>query len=78
MKGSVQEGKLLIKPLKQERKIIRPNTLYGEQKSGIVELSGGEEVSAGDTVHYTALGNNVRVDGVDYVLLNEKSVLYYE
>ena len=79
MNGKVLEGKILIKEIPNETvhgSIIIPNTaLDKKQKNGLCKI-GGNEVSSGDKVIYAPTGIKINVDGEEYVLLNEKDVLY--
>ncbi|MBM3420361.1 MAG: co-chaperone GroES [Bacteroidetes bacterium] len=87
LKGKVLAGKVLVKPHEAEAKtasgIIIPDSAKEKPRQGSVVLTGAAkkdeemEVKAGDTVLYGKYaGQELTIDGVDYLLISQSDVLY--
>jgi chaperonin GroES len=87
LKGKVLAGKVLVKPQEAEAKtasgIIIPDSAKEKPRQGTVILAGTAkkdeemEVKAGDVVLYGKYaGQELSIDGVDYLLISQSDVLY--
>ncbi|MCI0523512.1 MAG: co-chaperone GroES [Bacteroidales bacterium] len=87
MKGKVLAGKVLIKPQEAEEKtasgIIIPDSAKEKPRAGTVILVGAAkkdeemELKKGDLVLYGKYsGQELNIDGTDYLLLSQSDVLY--
>lgn len=87
LKGKVLAGKVLVKPHEAEAKtasgIIIPDSAKEKPRQGTVVLIGAAkkdeemEVKAGDTVLYGKYsGQELTIDGEDYLLISQTDVLY--
>lgn len=77
MEGNIKEDRLLIKEIVSEKKIgsiYIPKTANSHREGEVVLSTCMADV--GDTVIFKADGVNVKVDGVKYLLLTEKNILY--
>ena len=79
---NILKGKLLVSVIdnykKTEGGIFLPDTIESKTSLGKVVVSRGDEVKEGDTVIYMkGHGVDVKVDGVEYFLMDEKHVLYF-
>ncbi|MBE0679567.1 MAG: co-chaperone GroES [Bacteroidales bacterium] len=87
LKGKVLAGKVLIKPQEAEEKtasgIIIPDSAKEKPRAGKVILVGAAkkdeemELKKGDVVLYGKYsGQELNIDGTDYLLLSQSDVLY--
>ncbi len=87
LKGKVLAGKVLIKPQEAEEKtasgIIIPDSAKEKPRAGTVVLVGVPkkdeemELKKGDVVLYGKYaGQELNIDGKDYLLLSQSDVLY--
>jgi chaperonin GroES len=87
LKGKVLAGKVLIKPQEAEEKtasgIIIPDSAKEKPRAGTVVLVGAAkkdeamELKKGDVVLYGKYsGQELSIDGTDYLLLSQTDVLY--
>jgi chaperonin GroES len=87
LKGKVLAGKVLIKPQEAEEKtasgIIIPDSAKEKPRAGTVILVGAPkkdeemELKKGDLVLYGKYsGQELNIDGTDYLLLSQTDVLY--
>jgi chaperonin GroES len=87
LKGKVLAGKVLIKPQEAEEKtasgIIIPDSAKEKPRAGTVVLVGAPkkdeemELKKGDVVLYGKYsGQELNIDGEDYLLLSQSDVLY--
>lgn len=87
LKGKVLAGKVLIKPQEAEEKtasgIIIPDSAKEKPRAGTVILVGAAkkdeamELKKGDVVLYGKYsGQELNIDGTDYLLLSQSDVLY--
>ena len=87
LKGKVLAGKVLIKPQEAEEKtasgIIIPDSAKEKPRAGTVVLVGASkkdeemELKKGDVVLYGKYsGQELNIDGTDYLLLSQSDVLY--
>lgn len=87
LKGKVLAGKVLIKPQEAEEKtasgIIIPDSAKEKPRAGTVVLVGASkkdeemELKKGDLVLYGKYsGQELNIDGTDYLLLSQSDVLY--
>ncbi|MDF1560185.1 MAG: co-chaperone GroES [Bacteroidales bacterium] len=87
LKGKVLAGKVLIKPQEAEEKtasgIIIPDSAKEKPRAGTVVLVGASkkdeemELKKGDNVLYGKYsGQELNIDGTDYLLLSQSDVLY--
>jgi chaperonin GroES len=87
LKGKVLAGKVLIKPHEAEEKtasgIIIPDSAKEKPRAGTVILVGAAkkdeemELKKGDVVLYGKYsGQELNIDGTDYLLLSQTDVLY--
>ncbi len=87
LKGKVLAGKVLVKPQEAEEKtasgIIIPDSAKEKPRAGTVVLVGASkkdeemELKKGDVVLYGKYsGQELNIDGTDYLLLSQSDVLY--
>jgi chaperonin GroES len=87
LKGRILAGKILVKPSEAEEKtssgIIIPDTAKEKPQQGTVVMVGADkkdepmEVKKGDVVLYGKYaGQELRIDGVDYLLIGQSDVLF--
>ena len=87
LKGKVLAGKVLVQPHEAEAKtasgIIIPDSAKEKPRQGTVLLTGASkkdeemEVRAGDVVLYGKYaGQELSIDGVDYLLVSQNDILY--
>lgn len=87
LKGKILAGKVLVKPQAAEEKtasgIIIPDSAKEKPRAGTVVLVGGPkkdeemELKKGDVVLYGKYaGQELNIDGEDYLLLSQSDVLY--
>jgi chaperonin GroES len=87
LKGKVLAGKVLVKPQEAEAKtasgIIIPDSAKEKPRQGTVVLAGAAkkdedmEVKIGDVVLYGKYaGQELTIDGEDYLLVSQSDVLY--
>jgi chaperonin GroES len=87
LKGKVLAGKVLVKPQEAEAKtasgIIIPDSAKEKPRQGKVVLAGAAkkdeemEVKVGDVVLYGKYaGQELTIDGEDYLLVSQSDVLY--
>lgn len=87
LKGKVLAGKVLVKPYAAEEKtasgIIIPDSAKEKPRAGTIVLVGAPkkdeemELKKGDTVLYGKYaGQELNIDGDDYLLLSQSDVLY--
>jgi chaperonin GroES len=87
LKGKVLAGKVLIKPQEAEEKtasgIIIPDSAKEKPRAGTVILVGAPkkdeemELKKGDVVLYGKYsGQELKIEGSDYLLLSQSDVLY--
>jgi chaperonin GroES len=87
LKGKVLAGKVLVKPQEAEAKtasgIIIPDSAKEKPRQGTVVLAGAAkkdedmEVKVGDVVLYGKYaGQELTIDGEDYLLVSQSDVLY--
>ena len=87
LKGKVLAGKVLIKPQEAEEKtasgIIIPDSAKEKPRAGTVVLVGAPkkdeemELKKGDVVLYGKYsGQELNIDGNDYLLLSQSDILY--
>jgi chaperonin GroES len=87
LKGKVLAGKVLVKPQEAEEKtasgIIIPDSAKEKPRAGTVVLVGAAkkdeemELKKGDVVLYGKYsGQELNIDGTDYLLLSQSDVLY--
>jgi len=87
LKGKVLAGKVLIKPQEAEEKtasgIIIPDSAKEKPRAGTVVLVGSPkkdeemELKKGDVVLYGKYsGQELNIDGTDYLLVSQSDVLY--
>jgi co-chaperonin GroES (HSP10) len=75
MAMNVLKGKLLIEKKKQDG-IIVPDK-FKDLFDGTVRVAGeGSELIPGDEVVFRRGGTNVKIHGIDYIYIDEKSILY--
>lgn len=78
MKGHVLEGKILVSAKPTEKKIgniIMPGNVGTDQREGTVEI-GCEQVDAGCDIIFKANGIKLSIEDKNYILLNERDVLF--
>ena len=87
LKGKILAGKILIQPSASEEKtpggLIIPETAKEKPQQGSVVMVGAEkqdepmEVKKGDTVLYGKYaGQELTIDGVEYLLISQSDVLF--
>ncbi|MCA1756085.1 MAG: co-chaperone GroES [Bacteroidales bacterium] len=87
LKGKILAGKVLVRPKDAEEKtasgIIIPDSAKEKPQQGTVVLAGAAkkdetmEVKPGDVVLYGKYsGQELSIDGVDYLLMAQTDVLY--
>ncbi|MFO7574485.1 MAG: co-chaperone GroES [Bacteroidales bacterium] len=87
LKGKVLAGKVLVKPHEAEAKtasgIIIPDSAKEKPRQGTVVLTGAAkkdeemELKTGDVVLYGKYsGQELTIDGDDYLLISQSDVLY--
>ena len=87
LKGKILAGKVLVKPVEADEKtasgIIIPDSAKEKPQKGTVILVGAAkkdetmEVKPGDTVLYGKYsGQELNIDGSDYLLISQSDVLY--
>ncbi|MDX9903264.1 MAG: co-chaperone GroES [Bacteroidales bacterium] len=87
LKGKVLAGKVLIKPQEAEEKtasgIIIPDSAKEKPRAGTVVLVGAPkkdeemELKKGDVVLYGKYsGQELNIDGTDYLLVSQSDILY--
>jgi len=87
LKGKVLAGKVLVKPHEAEEKtasgIIIPDSAKEKPQQGTIVLVGASkkdeemELKAGDVVLYGKYaGQELSIDGSDYLLMAQSDVLY--
>ncbi|MFO7756337.1 MAG: co-chaperone GroES [Bacteroidales bacterium] len=87
LKGKILAGKVLVKPHEAEEKtssgIIIPDSAKEKPQEGKVVLVGAAkkdeemEVKPGDTVLYGKYaGQELNIDGEDYLLMSQTDILY--
>jgi chaperonin GroES len=87
LKGKILAGKILIQPSEAEEKtasgIIIPDTAKEKPQQGKVVMVGADkkdepmEVKVGQTVLYGKYGGQeITIDGDDYLLISQSDVLY--
>jgi chaperonin GroES len=87
LKGKVLAGKVLMKPHEAEAKtasgIIIPDSAKEKPRQGTVVLTGAAkkdeemELKTGDVVLYGKYsGQELTIDGEDYLLISQSDVLY--
>lgn len=87
LKGKVLAGKVLVKPHEAEAKtasgIIIPDSAKEKPRQGTVVLTGAAkkdedmELKTGDVVLYGKYsGQELTIDGEDYLLISQSDVLY--
>jgi chaperonin GroES len=87
LKGKILAGKVLVRPNDAEEKtasgIIIPDSAKEKPQQGTVVLAGAAkkdetmEVKPGDVVLYGKYsGQELSIDGVDYLLMSQNDVLY--
>jgi chaperonin GroES len=87
LKGKILAGKVLVRPNDAEEKtasgIIIPDSAKEKPQQGTVVLAGVAkkdetmEVKAGDVVLYGKYsGQELSIDGVDYLLMSQNDILY--
>jgi len=87
LKGKVLAGKVLVKPHEAEAKtasgIIIPDSAKEKPRQGTIVLTGASkkdeemELKPGDVVLYGKYsGQELTIDGEDYLLISQSDVLY--
>jgi len=87
LKGKILAGKILVRPSEAEEKtasgIIIPDTAKEKPQQGKVIMVGGDkkdepmEVKVGQLVLYGKYaGQELTIDGEDYLLISQSDVLY--
>ncbi len=87
LKGKILAGKVLVKPDEAEAKtasgIIIPDSAKEKPRQGKVVLAGAStkdeemEVKKGDIVLYGKYsGQELNIDGEDYLLISQSDILY--
>lgn len=87
LKGKVLAGKVLIKPNEAEERtasgIIIPDSAKEKPRAGTVVLVGAPkkdeemEIKVGDIVLYGKYsGQEINIDGTDYLLISQSDILY--
>ena len=87
LKGKILAGKILIEPTAAEEKtasgIIIPETAKEKPQQGVVIMVGDSkkdepmEVKVGETVLYGKYGGQeLTIDGSEYLLISQSDVLY--
>ncbi len=87
LKGRILAGKILVKPSEAEEKtasgIIIPDTAKEKPQQGKVVMVGGDkkdepmEVKVGETVLYGKYaGQEMTIDGEEYLLISQSDVLF--
>jgi len=87
LKGKILAGKILIEPTAAEEKtasgIIIPETAKEKPQQGVVIMVGDDkkdepmEVKVGQTVLYGKYGGQeITIDGNEYLLISQSDVLY--
>ncbi len=87
LKGRILAGKILVKPSEAEEKtasgIIIPETAKEKPQQGKVVMVGGDkkdepmEVKVGETVLYGKYaGQEMTIDGEEYLLISQSDVLF--
>ncbi len=87
LKGRILAGKVLVKPNEAEEKttsgIIIPDSAKEKPRQGTVVMVGAAakdevmEVKTGDSVLYGKYaGQELNIDGVDYLLISQSDVLF--
>jgi chaperonin GroES len=87
LKGKILAGKVLVKPNEAEEKtasgIIIPDSAKEKPRQGVIILAGSPkkdeemEVKKGDVVLYGKYaGQEITIDGEDYLLISQTDVLY--
>ena len=70
---NVLDGKLLVLVSKSD---LVPERFKHFHEAEVVSTYRGSEVSVGETVVYRGRGVEVKIDGVEYVLIDETTVDY--
>ena len=70
---NVLDGKILVRVNSSN---IVPERFKHFHEAEVVSTFRGSEVNVGDVVVYRGRGVEVRIDGVDYVLIDETTVDY--
>lgn len=87
LKGRILAGKILVKPSEAEEKtssgIIIPDTAKEKPQRGVAVMVGGDkkdepmEIKKGDVVLYGKYaGQELTIDGEDYLLIAQSDVLF--
>lgn len=87
LKGKILAGRVLVKPNEAEEKtasgIIIPDSAKEKPRQGVVLLVGSAkkdeemEVKKGDVVLYGKYsGQEITIDGDDYLLISQADILY--
>jgi len=87
LKGKILAGRVLVKPNEAEEKtasgIIIPDSAKEKPRQGVVLLVGAPkkdeemEVKKGDAVLYGKYsGQEITIDGEDYLLISQADILY--
>jgi len=87
LKGKILAGKVLVKPHEAEEKtasgIIIPDSAKEKPQEGTIALVGAAkkdeemELKAGDVVLYGKYaGQELNIDGEDYLLMSQSDILY--
>jgi len=87
LKGKILAGKVLVRPHEAEEKtasgIIIPDSAKEKPQQGTIQLVGAAkkdedmEVKPGDTVLYGKYaGQELNIDGEDYLLMSQSDILY--
>jgi len=87
LKGRILAGKILVKPSEAEEKtssgIIIPDTAKEKPQRGVAVMVGGDkkdepmEIKKGDVVLYGKYaGQELSIDGEDYLLISQSDVLF--
>lgn len=87
LKGKILAGRVLVKPNEAEEKtasgIIIPDSAKEKPRQGVVLLVGSAkkdeemEVKKGDVVLYGKYaGQEIAIDGEDYLLISQADILY--
>lgn len=79
MKGNILPHKVILTVVDAKKEIngiIVPNYVK-VQPEAIIELTGGDcEVEVGQRVIYDGGGLKIKIDGTEYVLINQNQILY--
>ncbi len=87
LKGKILAGKILVQPSAADEKtasgIIIPDTAKEKPQKGKVVMVGADkkdepmEIKTGDTVLYGRYaGQEMNIDGVEYLLMSQSDVLF--